>query len=188
MVAVRAVGCELRYGTAGAWLAAAGGRTWVALLGKMLPYTFAFMVMGTFMGALLVRFCNVPLLGSAALLLAGTLALVIAYQSVGCLFVSVTGDLRMSSSVSGFYSGPAFAFAGVTFPTLGMPAAALFWSNCLPLSHYLRLVTQQALEGAPAQVSGSPLLCLAAFCVIPPLVFVPRLGRLMRNPACWGRL
>ena len=188
MVAVRAVGSELRHGTAGQWLAAAGDRVWVALLGKLFPYTAAYMVLCVFMWSLLVRFCNVPLTGNAMLLLAGTLVFILAYQSVGCLFVALTGNLRMASSISGFYSGPAFAFAGVTFPTLGMPLPALIWSNCLPLSHYLHLVTQQMLQGAPEQVSGAPLLALMAFCLLPPLFFMPRLGRMLRDPLCWGRI
>ncbi len=188
MVSVRAVGSELRYETAGEWLAAAGGRTWVALLGKQLPYTAAFMVIGVFMWSLLIRFYNVPMLGSLGLLTGGTLLFILAYQSVGCLLVALTGNLRMASSIAGFYSGPAFAFAGVTFPTLGMPLPALVWSNCLPLSHYLRLVTQQMLEGAPERVSGPPMLALMAFCILPPLVFLPKLDRMLRDPSCWGQL
>jgi ABC-2 type transport system permease protein len=188
VVMVRATGGEFRHGTAGAWLAAAAGRPWLAVLGKALPYTLAFFVLGGFMWSLLIRFCNVPQHGDLGVLLAGTAAFVLAYQSIGCFFVGLGANLRTANTIAGFYCGPAFAFAGITFPVMALPLPAQCWSNLLPLRHYICIVMQQAMQGAPAQVSGYSLLALAAFILIPPLVFIPRMGRFMRDPSCWGRI
>ena len=188
VVMVRATGGEFRYGTAGAWLTAAGGRPWLAILGKALPYTIAFFVLGIFMWSLLIRFCNVPLHGSLRVLLAGTATFVLAYQSMGCLMVGLGANLRFANTAAGFYCGPAFAFAGITFPVVALPMPAQVWSNLLPLKHFVLILMQQAMQGAPAQASGPPLFALMAFAFLPPLIFIPRMGRFMRDASTWGRL
>ncbi len=188
VVMVRAMGGEFRYGTAGEWLAAAGGRPWLAVLGKSLPYTVAFFVLGVFMWSLLIRFCNVPLHGDLRVLLAGTAVFIMAYQSMGCLLVGLGANLRMANTMAGFYCGPAFAFAGITFPVIALPLPAQCWSNILPLKHFICILMQQAMQGAPAQVSSAPLFALMAFAFLPPALFVPRMARYMRDASTWGRL
>jgi ABC-2 type transport system permease protein len=188
MVTVRALGSELKHGTAGEWLAAAGGRPWVAVLAKLLPSGVCFTVLMVFMLAALTRFANVPLYGSLEVILAGSFLFVLAYQSMGFALVAISANLRLANSLAGFYTGPALAFAGITYPALGMPPAAKVWSSCLPLTHYLHLLLEQALRGAPPQASMHALVVLAAFVVVPPVLLMPRLGRLLRDPDCWGRL
>ena len=188
MMAVKAIGGELKHGTAGAWLETAGGRPWVALTGKQLPYTGAFIVMTNFMLALLVRYAGVPLHGSLWVLLVANLLFVLAYQNMGFVMVAVSANLRLANSLSGFYAGPAFAYAGVTYPAIGMPAAARALSASLPLTHYLHVLLQQALRGAPPEASFPRLMAMAAFVLLPPGLLMPRMGRLMRDPQYWGRL
>lgn len=188
VMTVRAIGTELRYGTAGQWFAVSGGRPFIALLGKILPYTICYLVMAFFMLALLVRVFGVELRGDYAFLLAATVTFVLAYQAMGFFFITLSANLRLANSLSGFYSGPAFAVAGITFPYVGMPLPAKIWGSILPLTHYLRIMFQQTLRGAPVGVSFPELLILALFVLLPPVLLLPRLGRLMQDPAAWGRL
>ncbi len=187
-VTVRALGGELRHGTAGIWLARAGNRTWVAVFAKLLPYGLSFMVLTMFMLALLVRFFNVPLYGSMGVIVAASVLFVLAYQAMGFAMVALSANLRMANSLAGFYTGPALAFAGITYPALGMPLAAKIWSNSLPLTHYLYLLLQQALRGAPPNASAPSLLVLLLFAVLPFALLLKRMGRLMREPKYWGRV
>jgi ABC-2 type transport system permease protein len=187
-VAVRAIGTELRHGTAAEWLAVAGGGPWRALLGKMLPYSVCFIVMVLFMLTLLMRFFGLPMYGSMDVLIVASILFVLAYQSMGFLIVTLSANLRLANSLAGFFSGPALAFAGITYPVIGMPLPAKIWSASLPVTHYLRILLEQALRGAPVQASAPTLLVLALFVMIPPALLVPRLGRLMRGPQYWGRL
>ena len=186
MVTVRTLGTELRHGTAGEWLAVSGNRVWVALLGKLLPYSFSFIVLTAFMVVLLVRFFGLPMYGSPWVLLIASILFVLAYQSMGLAMVALTANLRLANSFAAFYAGPAFAFAGITYPAIGMPLAAKIWSWGLPLSHYLNVILQQALRGAPPQVSFPSLWILALFVVIPPLCLMRRMRRLMQNEKYWG--
>ncbi|MFP4502718.1 MAG: ABC transporter permease [Candidatus Hydrogenedentota bacterium] len=188
IMAVKAIGTELKLGTAAHWLATAGGRPWIALTGKQLPYTLCYVVLTAFMLALLVRYAGVPIYGNLTVLIVASLLFVLAYQNMGFVMVAVSANLRLANSLAGFYAGPAFAYTGVSFPIIGMPPAAKVFSALLPISHYLAVFVQQTLRGAPIEASYGPLLALVAFVVLPPIILMPRMHRLMRNPAYWGRI
>jgi ABC-2 type transport system permease protein len=188
IMSVKAVGGELKRGTAGAWLETAGGRPWIAMTGKQLPYTGAYIVVTGFMVAITLRYAGVPIYGNLTVIILGSLLFVLAYQNMGFVMVALTANLRLANSLAGFYSGPAFAYTGVSFPAVGMPAAAKFISAFLPVSHYLHIFLQQTLRGAPVEASYPSLIALAAFVLIPPVLFMPRMHKLMREPTYWGRL
>lgn len=188
MVVVRSLGGELKHGTAGTWIEQSGGHTWAAVLGKLAPYTACFIVVMGFMLALLIRFAGIPMYGSFGFVLCVSVLFVLAYESLGLALVALTANLRLANSLAGFIAGPAFAFAGITFPTVGMPLFARIWHNALPLSHYLHIFLDQALRGAPLYASRHALLALMLFTAVPPLLFMPRLARQMRDPSFWGRL
>lgn len=186
MVTVRAIGVELKHGTTLEWLAAARQRTWVALTAKLLPYSVCFIVMTMFMIAALSRYSEVPFYGDMRILLPASILFVLAYQSMGFCIMALTANLRVANSLSGFYTGPAFAFAGITYPGLGMPLFAKIWSSGLPLTYYLQIMLQHALRGAPWEASLFPFSILLLFAAVPPVLLTRRMGRLMRDPSCWG--
>lgn len=187
VLAVHAVGRELKEGTAADWLRAAGGSPMRAVAGKLLPYTIGFALVGLLMITLVYRYLGTPLRGSVPVVVAGTVLFVLAYQALGLLFITWTQSLRMGTSVAAFYTSPAFAFVGTTFPTMAMPTFAQAWGALLPLSHYLRLLVEQGSRGAGAAVSAPELLALLAFTVVATALSLPRLGRIATAPACRGR-
>jgi ABC-2 type transport system permease protein len=184
--AVNSVGSELREATAGEWLQSARGSLPRALAGKLLPSTAAFVAVATGAMALLFGVAGVPMRGSYGLVLLGTLLFVLAHQAIGVLVVALSANLRFATSVAAFLASPAFAYAGVTFPTVGMPAFARFWGALLPLTHYLKLLVDQSMKGAPTPVSVPSLLALLAFVVVVPLLAWPR-RRVFGDPRYWGK-
>jgi ABC-2 type transport system permease protein len=188
LAAVNSVGSELREGTAGGWLDVANGSIARALAGKLLPSTLAFLAVATAAMAVLFGVAGVPMRGSLPLLLLGTLLFVLAYQAVGVLLVALFANLRFATSVAAFLASPAFAYTGITFPMMGMPAFARFWGALLPLTYYLKILVDQAMKGAPTAVSASSLLALAAVAVLAPLLAWPRLRRVLRDERFWGRM
>lgn len=186
LAAVNSVGSELREATAGEWLQSAKGSLPRALAGKLLPSTAAFTAVATGAMALLFGVAGVPMRGSYGLVLLGTLLFVLAHQAIGVLVVALSANLRFATSVAAFLASPAFAYAGVTFPTMGMPAFARVWGALLPLTHYLKLLVDQSMKGAPAPVSVPSLLALLAFVVVVPLLAWPR-RRVFGDPRCWGK-
>ena len=69
---------------------------------------------------------------------------------------------------------------------MGMPAFARLWGALLPLTHYLKLLVDQSMKGAPAAVSAPSLLALLAFVVAAPLLAWPR-RRVFGDPRHWGK-
>lgn len=187
VAAVQALGSELKDGTGAAWLAAAGGRIAKAVLGKLLPATVHFWLMGLAMVAVLFHALELPLRGSLGAIVAGTLLFVLAVEAVGLALVAWLANLRFATSAAAFLAGPAFAFSGITFPVAAMPLAARAWGALIPLTHFLRVMVDQAMRGAPVAVSSLPLAALAAFALMLPAASLGRLRRVATNERLWGR-
>lgn len=73
------------------------------------------------------------------------LLMVICCVGAGMTFVGVTGVMRIATGVSGVIGGPAFAFAGQTFPVMAMPFAVRCFAFVLPLTHVLRVQSMMLL-------------------------------------------
>ncbi len=187
VAAVHAVGVELKEGTGREWLEAAGGSTVRAVAGKLLPYTAGFLVIAAFMLTLILEFMGVPLHGDLPTLVAGTLLFVLAYQGLGVLLAAWLANLRLATSAAAFVATPAFAFVGVTFPTEAMPVYARAWGALLPLTHYLCVLVEQVMRGAPASVSLTELTILAGFALLLPALSLRRLARVLDDERYWGR-
>ena len=95
-------------------------------------------------------------------------------------------SVRAASSAASFYAGAAFAFAGVTFPLAGMPPLARAWSQLLPLTHYLRLMTEIGLKGTAWPLTAPDFIKLAMF-TLAGLAALPLVGRHFSRPQSWGR-
>ncbi len=188
MVMIRAFGSELKYGTVKEFLDKANGNYWIAIIAKATPYTIGFTTLTLFMLTLLVYGAGVPFRGSLSFVMISSILFVLAYQSIGFAFASLTSNLRMANSLGGFYAGPAFAFAGITFPVIGMPLFAKTWSYSLPITHYLRILLEQAIRGVPTWVSVPNMLILFAFFFIPFIVFAPKWERFAKSPEYWGKV
>ncbi|MEZ4386301.1 MAG: ABC transporter permease [Candidatus Krumholzibacteriia bacterium] len=184
---VHAVGSELKDSTSRQWLAAAGGSVTRAMVGKLLPYAVTSVVVALFMLSLITEYIGAPLQGDLPTLVLGTLLFVLACQGVGTLLAACFANLRLATSTAAFLSTPAFAFAGLTFPAAAMPPLASAWSAVLPLTHYLNILVDQLMRGAPAATSLPALATLAGFAILAPLVALPRLARVLSTERYWGR-
>lgn len=187
VVTVYAVGVEMKEGSAREWLDSAGGSPWLAVAGKLAPYTAGFLCVGLFMNSYLFLWLKLPLRGSVTLIAMATVLLVLSYQAVALLIVAVTANLRISLSSAAIYAAPAFAFAGITFPVMAMPLSGKIWGALLPLSYYLIILLDQGMRGAPESVSLPALAAMCGFVIFLPILAVPRLGRLMVDAQQWGK-
>lgn len=186
MTTVFSIGTELKNGTAREWLRSADDSTDAALLGKMIPVTTAMFLLSLVMFVIIFKIVGVPLNGSFALILTGTLLFILSYQSISVLIVSVMANLRLSLSLGGGYSVLAFTFSGLTFPIMAMYPAMRVVSRFFPFTYYTDLFVDQMLRGAPAVCSLPDLGCMALFIVLP-LLCLPRLKRICTEEKYWGR-
>jgi ABC-2 type transport system permease protein len=186
LTTIYAIGIELKQHTAGHWMKLAKHNSWIAVTGKLLPYTVLFSCLGIFMNILTFNYLKIPLLGNAWMIHGGTLLFVLSYQAMGILFISIRANMRESLSLGMAFSSMAFSFSGLTFPHLGMPGSMQFVATLFPYTHYLQLTINQALKGIPASYSFSHLLLLIGFIIIPAMGFF-RLQKALRDETKWGK-
>lgn len=187
------VGRELRDRTLGEWAAeASGGQPagGVAMLGALagklaLPW-LSLTLCGLLMMVWLTvgRGWHVP--GSLTWVGVGLAALVAVSLAAGALIAAVTLSLRTALSGAGLLSAPAFAFSGVGFPLLAMPASARGWAVSMPYTHYARLQIEQLQMGAPI-VQSLPIVCgLVLATLVLLLLSTAGLCRGLKRPDKWG--
>jgi ABC-2 type transport system permease protein len=160
------VGSEFRRRDARAWLESAGGDPVVALAGKLAPLFGIFLLIMLVEPLFLEGVLQIPFKGDLPLMLAAGSLLIIAYLSLGALLQLLTGDLATGLGLAGLFASPAFGYAGVGFPTLGMNTFAQVWSAILPLRWYMAVLLGQAARGLPVSESAVPFAALAGLAVL----------------------
>jgi ABC-2 type transport system permease protein len=160
------VGSEFRRRDARAWLESAGGNPIVALAGKLAPLFCIFVVIMLVEPLFLEGVLQIPFKGDLPLMIAAGLLLIIAYLSVGALLQLLAGDLATGLGLAGLIASPAFGYAGVGFPTIGMNAFAQVWSTILPLRWYMSVLLGQAARGLPVSEATVPFAALAGLTLL----------------------
>ena len=168
------IGVEIKRRTARSWLAAAGGSMARALVGKLLPHTLIFLLVGWSLQGLLYGWMGYPLQSSWWSMAGAMLALVLSAQSLGAFFVALVPILRMSLSLGSLLGMLSFSISGMSIPVSTMSPAVQALSHIFPLRYYYQIGINQALVGAPWVESMPLYLGLLAFLLLP-LVTLPRL-------------
>jgi ABC-2 type transport system permease protein len=109
---------------------------------------------------------QIPFRGDLPLMVAAASLLIIAYLSVGALLQLLVRDLPTGLGLAGLFASPAFGYAGVGFPTVGMNTFAQIWSAILPLRWYMAVLLGQAARGLPVSESAAPFAALAGLAVL----------------------
>ena len=117
---------------------------------------------------------------------AGFLCLMVLSFWLGAIFTLNSFSLRMGLSTTGFISAPSYAFAGVTFPYIAISDSAQYWSNALPLTHYLKLHIAQLQMQAPIAISVPIVYGLALATIIAMLLTALLTKRALAHPERWG--
>ena len=176
-----AVGSEFRRRSMRTWLACAGGNPIVALAGKLAPLFAIFLVIMLMVPLILEGLLGISFRGNAPMMVAAGMLLIVAYLALGALLQLLVRDLAIGLGLTGIIVSPAFGFAGVGFPILGMNAFALFWGAILPVRWYMAVLLGQAARGLPLADSARPFAALAALAVLYTLLAFLRLRAIARS-------
>lgn len=130
-----------------------GGSTGVTLVAKLLPYALAYSVALLVADAVMFGIFDAPFNGSLGLHLIYSLFFVISSLALGAVLACVAGETLGALGMTGVLTGPAFGFAGVSFPRLTMNGFSYWWGALIPLTPYLELRTDQVLRGTPMAYS-----------------------------------
>ena len=175
------VGSEFRRRSMRAWLACAGGNPIVALAGKLAPLFAVFFLIMLAVPLVLEGLFEIPFKGDVIMMIAAGSLLVIGYLALAALLQLLVGDLATGLGITGLIVSPAFGYAGVGFPILGMNAFAEIWGALLPLRWYMAVLLGQAARGLPLHDSARPFAALAALAVIYSVFALLRLRAIARR-------
>ncbi len=146
-VLIYALGSELRYGTSKELMETADGSMAAALIGKLLPYTLIYLVLGLGLDLLLFGVCRYPLNGSILNMMLAMVVFILANEAAAVTLVGLLPTLRYSLSIAALFAILGFSFSGFTFPVEAMPAAFQGVSCLFPLRFYYLLYVQEAMFG-----------------------------------------
>jgi ABC-2 type transport system permease protein len=169
------VGSEFRRRSMRAWLQCAGGNPIVALAGKLAPLFAIFFLIMLSVPLILEGIFAISFKGDVLMIVAAGSMMIIAYLALGALLQLLLRDLPSGLGLTGLIVSPAFGFAGVGFPILGMNAFSIAWGAILPLRWYMEVLLGQAARGLPLQESARPFAALAGLAVLFALLALFRL-------------
>src|SRR5262249_41935887 len=170
-----AVGSEFHRRSMRTWLACAGGNPIVALAGKLAPLFAVFVGLMLLLPLILEGLLGISFRGHAPMVIIAAMLLIVGYLALGALMQVLVRDLATGLGLTGLIVWPAFGYAGVGFPILGMNAFALFWGALLPLRWYMAVLLGQAARGLPLYDSARPFAVLAGLAALSTLLVLLRL-------------
>ena len=176
MLTIFAIGFELKMRTSHAWLKAAGGNYTVAMIGKLIPYTLIYIILGVGCHIILYRFTGFPVYGSHSRLMFGLLLFIFAMEGLGITLIGLLPTLRDALSIGALYSMLGFSLSGFTYPQMAMLPPVKALSYIEPLRHYYLIYVNEALMAAPVENSIHHMLALTLF-MVASLCVAPRLHR-----------
>ena len=170
LVTVFSIGSELKNGTSRVWLSEAGGSLTVGLLGKLLPQTIIFTLVGFLFAAGMYGYNAFPLNSGWGPMLWAIFLLVVASQAVGVFMIGTLPTLRLGLSFASLFGMISFSIVGFSFPVQAMHPTLQALTNLFPLRHYFLIYVDQALNGRDIFFTWGEYLWLAAFLVLPFLI------------------
>jgi ABC-2 type transport system permease protein len=136
------------------------------MLGKLVPYVFIGLIQTTLVLLLGVLLFHVPVNGSLWAFYLASLLFIAATLTLG-LIASTFAETQMQAfQMSIFVLLPSILLSGFVFPFDGMPAAARWIAQFLPLTHFVELVRGIVLRGAGLAELQLPIYKLLAFTAV----------------------
>jgi ABC-2 type transport system permease protein len=176
-----AVGSEFRRRSMRTWLACAGGNPIIALAGKLAPLFAIFFFIMLSVVLILEGMFEIAFKGNVPMIVAAGSLFLLGYLALGALLQLLVRDLATGLGLTGLVVSPAFGYAGVGFPLLGMNAFAEIWGALLPLRWYMAVLLGQAARGLPLADSAKPFTVLAGLAAVYSLLAIVRFRSIIRS-------
>jgi ABC-2 type transport system permease protein len=125
-------------------------------------------------GALLF---GVPIEGSLTLLALLSTLFITTNLAVGYTFSTIVQNQLQAMQMSTMFFLPSILLSGFMFPFAGMPFWAQYVGECLPLTHYVRIVRAIMLKGATLQNLQYDTLALLTLMLVAMVIAVTRFRR-----------
>ena len=176
LVTTYALGSESKFGTSDEWLQMAKGNIGIAVIGKLLPYTFIFMVMGVLANIVFFNWMKMPLPCSLWVMNGITMLFILATQALALLLYAIFPALSLIISVVSMIGSLGATLSGVTFPVNFMDTPVYWASFLFPIRHFVEVVQSLLYLGGTFSNYWTNLVVLLLF-ILSPILLLPRLKR-----------
>ena len=149
-------------------------RTPELMLGKILPYVLIGLVQVSIILVAGAWLFDVPMRGSLASLYLGALLFIVATLALGLAISTIAKTQFQAMQLTVFTFLPSILLSGFMFPFHGMPVAARWLGEILPLTHFIRVVRGIVIRGTDLASMGTEMLALAAFTAVMLVIAVAR--------------
>ena len=136
------------------------------MVGKVLPYVVIGLLQTTAILGLGVTLFAVPIRGSVLDVYLAAGLLILANLSLGLLISTRAQSQFQAMQMTFFVFLPSILLSGFMFPFAGMPKAAQWLAEILPLTHFLRLIRGVMLRGAGLWEMWRDVLALVIFVAV----------------------
>jgi ABC-2 type transport system permease protein len=136
------------------------------MLAKILPYVLIGLVQVTLVLLLGKWLFDVPLRGTLTDVYVVSLVFIVANLALGLVASTIAQTQFQAMQMTFFVLLPSILLSGFIFPFDGMPRAAQWIAEVLPMTHYMRLIRGVVLRGASLQDLAPELLVLVGFIVL----------------------
>jgi ABC-2 type transport system permease protein len=139
---------------------------WELTIGKVLPFVGIGLVQVTVVLLLGKWVFGVPVRGSLFEVYASSLLFILASLALGILISTLAKSQFQAMQMTFFVFLPQILLSGFIFPYAGMPKAAQWLAEILPMTHFVRLVRAIMVRGAGMFELPNDLLALAAIAIV----------------------
>ena len=180
LVTTYALGSESKFGTSDEWLDVAQGNIGIAILGKLLPYTTIFIIMGIFANTVFFGWMKMPIPCSLWIMNGVTILFILATQALALFLYSIFPALSLIISVVSMVGSLGATLSGVTFPVEFMDTPVYQASFLFPVRHFMEVVQSLLYLNGNFGDYWTNLVALLVFLLLP-LLLLPRLKNVLNT-------
>lgn len=180
LVTTYALGSESKFGTSDEWLDVAQGNIGIAILGKLLPYTTIFIIMGIFANTVFFGWMKMPIPCSLWIMNGVTILFILATQALALFLYSIFPALSLIISVVSMVGSLGATLSGVTFPVEFMDTPVYWASFLFPVRHFMEVVQSLLYLNGNFGDYWTNLVALLVFLLLP-LLLLPRLKNVLNT-------
>jgi len=147
------------------------------MIGKIVPYIIVGFIQASLIIGIGMGLFGVPVFGSLVLLAALSTLFIATNLSVGYTFSTIAQNQLQAMQMAMMFFLPNILLSGFMFPFAGMPLWARWIGECLPLTHYLRIVRSIMLKGSTLADLHYDALALAGLMLVAMVIAVTRFRR-----------
>ncbi len=170
LMTVYCIGIEIKEGTSRRLLIEGNRSLLRVILGKLLPQTILFTLVGWFINIYLFGWLGFPHSGGTLQVLTAMFLLVTAAQSLGIFIIGCFPVLRLGLSSASLFGIVGFSLTGFSYPVIAMYKPFQIIANLYPSLHYFSVYTHQALSPSPLWYSLPDYFVFMLYLTLPLII------------------